>query len=122
MKYCTTGENNRFGVIEFAIGYNVTKEFKKAVAQVEELEWKPIYKTAYGEKCKTGVEWAEVCYVPNAIGYSKKGSEYRYLAKREVLDKQQGLPGMDRRVNSNDETGSIRLKEALLYYRNSPFY
>ena len=52
----TTGENSRFGVIEFAIGCNVTKEFKQAVAQVEEFEWKPIYKTAYGKKYKTGVE------------------------------------------------------------------
>lgn len=43
---------------------------------------------------KTGVEWAEVCYVPGAIGHSKKGPEYRYSAKREVLDKQQELPGM----------------------------
>jgi hypothetical protein len=95
LKYCATGENSRFGVIEFAIGCNVTNEFKKAVAQVEEPEWKPIYKSAYGKKYKTGVEWAEVCYVPNAIGHSKKGSEYRYLAKREVLDKQNELPGVD---------------------------
>jgi hypothetical protein len=95
LKYCAAGENSRFGVIEFAIGCNVTNEFKKAVAQVEEPEWKPIYKSAYGKKYKTGVEWAEVCYVPNAIGHSKKGSEYRYLAKREVLDKQNELPGMD---------------------------
>jgi len=82
-------------VIEFAIGCNVTKEFKQAVAQVAESEWKPMYKTAYGKKYKTGVEWAEVCYVPNAIASSKKGPEYRYLAKREVLDKQQQLPGME---------------------------
>jgi len=95
LRYCATGENSRFGVIEFAIGCNVTKEFKKAVAQVEESEWKPIYKTAYGVKYKTGVEWAEVCYVPNKIGHRKKGLEYRYLAKREILDKQQELPNMD---------------------------
>ena len=82
-------------MIRFAIGCNVTKEFKKAVAQVEESEWKPLYKTAYGVKYKTGVEWAEVCYIPNKIGHSKKGPEYRYPAKREVLDKQKELPGMD---------------------------
>jgi len=34
LRYCATGENSRFGVIEFAIGCNVTQEFKKAVAQV----------------------------------------------------------------------------------------
>jgi len=98
LRYCATGENSRFGVIEFAIGCDVTQEFKKAVAQVEKSEWKPIYKTAYGRKYATGVEWAEVCYVPNAIGHSKKCPEYRYLAKREVLDKQQELPGLDRQI------------------------
>ena len=54
-----------------------------------------MYKTASGKKYKTCLEWAEVCYVPNAIGQSKKCPEYRYLAKREVLDKQQLLPGME---------------------------
>ena len=29
-------------------------------------------------KYKTGVEWAEVCHVPNAIGNYKKGLGYRY--------------------------------------------
>jgi hypothetical protein len=108
LRYCATGENSRFGVIEFAIGCNVTKEFKKAVAQVEESEWKPIYKTAYGKKYKTGVEWAEVCYVPNKIGYSKKCPEYRYLAKREVLDKQQELPGMDSQIELPFPTMDIK--------------
>jgi len=108
LKYCATGENRRFGVIEFAIGCNVTQEFKKAVAQVEESEWKAIYKTAYGKKYKTGVEWAEVCYVPNAIGHSKKGLEYRYLAKREALDKQQELPGMDRQIELPFPTMDIK--------------
>ena len=98
LRYCATGENSRFGVIEFAIGCDVTQEFKKAVAQVEESEWKPIYKTAYGEKYATGTEWAEVCFVPNAIGHSKKDPAYRYLAKREALEKQQELPGMDHQI------------------------
>jgi hypothetical protein len=49
-------------------------------------------------KYKTGVEWAEVCYIPNKIGHRKKGLEYRYLAKREILDKQQELPNMDRQI------------------------
>jgi hypothetical protein len=95
LRYCATGENSRFGVIEFAIGCDVTQEFKKAVAQVDESEWRPIYKNVYGEKYATGTEWAEVCYVPNAIGHSKKDPTYRYLAKREVLNEQQVLPGMD---------------------------
>jgi hypothetical protein len=108
LKYCATGEHGRYGVIEFGIGCDVTKEFKKAVEQVEESERKPIYKTAYGKKYKTGVEWAEVCYVPNAVGHSKKSPEYRYLAKREALDKQQELPGMDCQIELPFPTMDIK--------------
>ncbi|RLB78858.1 MAG: hypothetical protein DRH24_13785 [Deltaproteobacteria bacterium] len=57
LKCCATGENSRFGAIKFAIG-NVTKEFRQAVARVEESEWEPACKTACGRKYKTGVEWA----------------------------------------------------------------
>jgi hypothetical protein len=95
--YCEKGENKRFGRIEFAVGVDVTKEFKKAVAEVEESEWKPFYKEVKGEKRKTRVEWAEVCFVPNAISRSKKDPVYRYLATRELLE-QPGLPGMEGQV------------------------
>ena len=88
LKYCEKAENKRFGRIEFAIGADVTSEFKKAAAQAE--EWKPLYK----EGKETGKEWTEVCYVPNAVGHSKKDPEYRYLATRELL-KQNILPGME---------------------------
>jgi len=86
LRYCEKGENKRFGRIEFAVGVDVTKEFKKAVAEVEESEWKPFYKEIKGEKRKTRVEWAEVCFVPNAIARSKKDPLYRYLATRELLE------------------------------------
>ena len=85
LRYCEKGENKRFGRIEFAIGVDVTKEFKKAVAEVEESEWKPFWKQIKGEKRKTGAEWAEVCFVPNAISRSKDDPVYRYLATRELL-------------------------------------
>src|SRR5512137_1390769 len=67
LRYCEKGGSQRFGRIEFAIGVDVTKEFKKAVAEVEESEWKAFDKEVQGEKRKTRVEWAEVCFVPNAI-------------------------------------------------------
>ncbi len=64
------GENKRFAKIAFAVGCDVTPEFKKAVAEVEEKDWKPIYKeTEKGERKKTSQEWAEVCFVPN-LDYS----------------------------------------------------
>jgi hypothetical protein len=97
LRYCEKGDNKRFGRIEFAIGVDVTKEFKKVVAEVEESEWKPLYKEIKGEKRKTRVEWAEVCFVPNAIARSKSDPVYRYLATRELLE-QPELPGMERQV------------------------
>ena len=56
LKYCEQTKYNRFGRIEFAIGAAVTKEFKKAVAEVE--EWKPVMKELQGEMKETGTEWA----------------------------------------------------------------
>ncbi len=94
LRYCEMGENIRFGRIEFAIGSDVTPEFKKAVLEVEESDWEPIYKEAKGEMVKAEGEWAEVCYVPNAIGHSKNGPVYRYLAIREPL-RQMELAGIE---------------------------
>jgi len=98
LKYCAMGTNRRFGVIPFAIGCDVTQEFKKAVAEVEESEWEPIYKLVGDRKVQTEAEWAEVCFVPTAIGHSKKGPEYRYLAKRKAMVEQQMLPGMEQQA------------------------
>ncbi|MFQ5621673.1 MAG: IS1380 family transposase [Candidatus Nanoarchaeia archaeon] len=95
LRYCANGKNERFGTIEFAIGCNVTPEFKKAVAEIPESDWQPLYKTCNGVKIKTETEWAEVCFVPNAIGHSKNGPDYRYIVKRTVISRQQELPGME---------------------------
>jgi hypothetical protein len=92
LRYCEHEKHARFGRIEFAIGADVTKEFKKAVAEGE--GWKPVMKEAEGEMIKTGKEWAEVCFVPTAIGSSKNGPAYRYLATRELL-RQDTLPGYE---------------------------
>jgi hypothetical protein len=86
-------------VIEFAIGCDVSPKFKQAVSEVEDADWKPIYKVVNGKKEKSCVEWAEVCFVPSAIGHSKKGPEYRYLAKREALVEQRVLPGMEQQLS-----------------------
>ena len=95
LSYCATGQDSRFGEIEFAIGCDVTEAFKRAVSEVEESDWKPLYKEVDGKKQETGVEWSEVCFVPNAIGKRKKCPEYRYLAKREVMQAQRVFSGME---------------------------
>ena len=110
MKFCDTCDGERFGKIEFAIGANVTNAFKKAVAEVEDADWRPLYKTVNGKQIKTESEWAEVCFVPNKIGHSKKGLEYRYLAKRQILDKQQNLPGMNEDVAKELPFPTMKIK------------
>ena len=95
MRYCDLTDNKRFGRIEFAIGVDVTQEFRKAVAEVLEEDWRPLYREVDGQKQETGRQWAEVCFVPNKIGHSKNGPAYRYLATREEL-KQAELPGVEK--------------------------
>jgi hypothetical protein len=85
LKYCEMGENKRFGRIEFAIGCDVVDQFKKAVYELAEDDWHPIYKKieikvngkVEVKRLETGQEWAELCYVPNEISRSKKGPDYR---------------------------------------------
>ena len=105
MAYCDRGKEGklhaRFGRIAFAIGADVTHEFKKAVREAE--AWHPIH----DKKGRITGEWAEVCFVPNAECTTKKGQPYRYLAIRERL-KQPLLPGMDHlpfQTIAFDETG-----------------
>jgi len=94
LKYMAMGKNKRFGVIEFVIGCDVTDAFKEAVAQVNEDEWKPITRFKKDHFEPTGHEYAEVCFVPNGMGFSKKGPLYRYVAIREPME-EQGLPGLE---------------------------
>jgi hypothetical protein len=96
LEYCAEGENERFGVIEFAIGVKVTPSFKQAVLEVRPEAWQPIYREeTNGEKIETDQEWAEVCFVPAFAAKSKKQAEYRYLAIRERMSVQPELPGME---------------------------
>jgi hypothetical protein len=94
LSYCAEGQNERFGVIEFAVGVDVTPEFKKAVVEIEEKEWHSLERDVDGRKVATGQEWAEVCFVPTWTALSKKGPTYRFLAIRELLA-QRELPGME---------------------------
>jgi hypothetical protein len=89
LKYCEQGENERFGRIEYAIGSDVTPEFKREVFKVRESEWHPLYKEVNGKKEETGQEWAEIPFVPNAICHSKKGRSYRYIGIREAFVQRQ---------------------------------
>jgi len=96
LRYCDEEKNKWCGRIEFAVGCDVGVEFKKAVLEIAEEDWVVLKKRERsGELRETSRQWAEVSYVPNAIGRSKKGSEYRYLAIRERMQDQLVLPGME---------------------------
>jgi hypothetical protein len=94
LRYCAEGKNERFGVIEFAVGVDVTPEFKRAVAELKESEWRPLDWVVDGKQVKSDQQWAEVCFVPNWVASRKDGPEYRFLAMREPLG-QRALPGME---------------------------
>jgi hypothetical protein len=95
--YCGEGKDARFGAIEFAISADVTQEFRAAVRGLEETAWQPLYREVPGSRPgivhreKTGQEWAEVGFVPNWVGHSKKRKRYRFLAVREPM-RQRELP------------------------------
>jgi hypothetical protein len=97
LKYCAEGRSKRFGVIEFAIGVDVTEAFRGAALEVEEEEWEPLKRQVGAEWKDTGQEWAEVCFVPNWVGHTKRGPDYRYIAIREPL-KQLEFSGMERQL------------------------
>ena len=58
--YCGEGKDPRFGVIEFAIGADVTEAFRAAVRTTPESAWKPLIRKTDGQPQQTDQEWAEV--------------------------------------------------------------
>ena len=50
-----------------------------------ETAWQPLIRMVEGDPQQTDQEWAEVCYVPNWAGHSRKRADYRFLAIREPL-------------------------------------
>lgn len=94
MRYCEKGSSSRFGRIEFVISADVSREFKAAVEDVAEEDWHDVYKDVGGKQVRTGRQWAEVCFVPNAVAFTSNAPLHRYIASREVLA-EQALPGMD---------------------------
>ena len=82
---CGEGKDPRFGVIELAIGADVTEALRAAVLATAESEWKPLIRRVDGKPQQTDQQWAEVGYVPNGAGHSRNRADYRFLAIREPL-------------------------------------
>ncbi|GHT00991.1 hypothetical protein AGMMS50276_28080 [Synergistales bacterium] len=86
LKVCAN-EDRRFSVINFTISCPVGKEFKEAVKNIFEKEWRRVYrKKENGQLFATKLECAEVVYVPSSLCKSKNDPEYRFIATREVTD------------------------------------
>jgi hypothetical protein len=83
--YCGEGKDPRFGVIDFAVGADVTEAFRAAVLATAASEWQPLIRLFDGQPQRTDQEWAEVCFVPNWAGHSRNRADYRFLAIREPL-------------------------------------
>src|SRR5271155_1360494 len=67
------------------VSLRLTEAFRAAVLATAESEWKPLIRMFDGQPHQTDQEWAEICYVPNWAGHSKKRADYRFLAIREPL-------------------------------------
>lgn len=63
LRYCTEGRNERFGVIEFAVGVDVTMEFRRAVSAIAQKEWCVLYRKVGERLVDMGQQWAEVNFV-----------------------------------------------------------
>ena len=94
LRYCAEGRDERFGVIEFAVGADVTPELKRAIDSVPEGDWHELKQSVVGHELETGQQWAEVNFVPNWIGHKKNSPEYRFIAIRKLLRKPP-MPGME---------------------------
>jgi hypothetical protein len=99
LQFMAEGKHPRFGIIEFAVGADVTPHLKAEVARIAESDWQPFHKwdERKGEWKQTGQEWAEVVYVPKWVAYKKSNPDYRFLVTRECLA-QQPLPGMSEQL------------------------
>ena len=99
LRYCAEGKSERFGVIDFAVGVDVTSAFRLAVHGVAESDWQPLRRRVGNRWVDTDQEWAEVCFVPNRSAVKKDGPKYRFLAIREAL-RQLELSGMESEQSS----------------------
>jgi DDE family transposase len=67
-----------------------------------------------GEVRPTAREWAEICFVPNEIAFTKNAPEYRYIATRELLS-QPELPGMEGHVELPFPTMTMEKKRYKIF-------
>ena len=94
LRYCARGENPRFGVIHFAVGADVTEEFRKAVSEVPASHWRRLTRDEFGFPAPTRQEYADIPFFPSKSGLNRGEAPYRYIAIREPLEVNP-LPGFE---------------------------
>ncbi len=102
LKYLDSNERTdtagrRFGRIGFAVRSIMSPELKRVISHDEDAVWKDLDVDGSGNPHPWGRQWAEVCFVPNALAMSKKGREYRYLVTRQLLE-ERCLPGLEEQL------------------------
>ncbi len=90
--YCGKGKDPRFGVIDFAIGADVTEAFRAAVLATAESELNPLIRRVDGKPHQTDQKYAEVCYVPAWAGHSRKLLAIREPPRQLALGDEANLP------------------------------
>ena len=50
LKFCATGDGGQRDIIEFTVSNDMTTEFRKAVMEVDQEEWKPLYRREKGRE------------------------------------------------------------------------
>jgi hypothetical protein len=54
LRFCATGDEGRRDIIEFTVSNDMTEEFRSAVMEVAEEDWRPLYRTERGRIVATG--------------------------------------------------------------------
>ena len=70
LRYCAEGKDQRFGVIEFAVGVDVPPGFKAAAARTGEEEWRELDREVDGRRVETGQQYAGTAR-PDALASEK---------------------------------------------------
>lgn len=120
--YCGEGKDERFGVIEFAVGADMTVALQEAVRETAQEAWVPLEEEKPWGRRATRQEWAEVNFVPNWVGHTQRTGEYRYVAVREPV-RQGVLPGMEGQLPFPAlalEEGRVYKVTAVVTNRNLP--
>ena len=104
LKAMAEGEygDEEMGPVEFAVGVDITSSFKQSCLEVDEADWHALEQTdPQGGPRQAQKEYAEVPFVPNWLGHTRRDLGIRFLAIREPLA-QKSLPSVDRESNQQE--------------------